>query len=163
MKFCQQCGTELPANAGFCPQCGYRVAPAPAEEEPLQFPASEEHKGPSEPILPESPSPESKEPDLVGGPPPPLQYAAPPEHRLRRRPPIMERLKRPIRLSLIPPMLMEYPLQRRSARAAGTSRSSSLLSFWDCWQLPGLFSVIRSGTCLFLRKRGGLKLIKLPS
>ncbi|HPX92647.1 MAG TPA: zinc-ribbon domain-containing protein [Bacillota bacterium] len=78
MKFCQQCGTELPANAGFCPQCGYRVAPAPAEEEPLQFPASEEHKGPSEPILPESPSPESKEPDLVGGPPPPLHYAAPP-------------------------------------------------------------------------------------
>ncbi len=35
MKFCQQCGAELPANAGFCPKCGSRVEPG-IQEEPVQ-------------------------------------------------------------------------------------------------------------------------------
>lgn len=75
MKYCQECGTELPAHAGFCPQCGYRIDRGPTEEIASQ--AVQTEQGPS----PQAPWPQAAAMPPPAAPAPPVyaQQAPPPQ------------------------------------------------------------------------------------
>ncbi len=75
MKYCQQCGAELPADASFCARCGYHVGPKPSQDmEAVMASADPE---PVEPALPEL-GKEVAETLPTGEPPAVSSYAEPP-------------------------------------------------------------------------------------
>ncbi len=84
MKYCQQCGAELPADASFCARCGFRVGPQPTQEvEAVMASTEAEPVEPSEPVEPALPEPEQAEAEIVetasaGEPPAVSSYYEPP-------------------------------------------------------------------------------------
>lgn len=69
MKYCQQCGAELPADASFCAQCGFRVEPQPTQEVEAVMASAD-----VEPALPE---PEIEEAEIAEAVPAEEPPAAP--------------------------------------------------------------------------------------
>lgn len=63
MKFCANCGQQLPDDAGFCPMCGTRANPAASNqdsgcrqpEEPVQPVQPDQPEEPAQPVQPDQP------------------------------------------------------------------------------------------------------------
>ena len=63
MKFCANCGQQLPDDAGFCPMCGTKANPAANNqdsgcrqpEEPAQPVQPDPHEEPAQPVQPDQP------------------------------------------------------------------------------------------------------------